>query len=618
MRLVQTSSPRTLDMKFLFRAFKIEPHEIKGALQAFLFIFILMASFQIVKPVRDALPSDWGDTSRAIQWSFTFIISTVAVTIYNFLTSRISLRIMVPGVFIFFALSFLTIFSAYKTGYSVAILGKVFYVWSSVFSLFHISVFWSFISQFYNKAESKRLFSFINTGASAGAIVGPLLVIWLAKNLSEENSLLITAGCLFMTLPLVFSLNKGGLKNGKIEDEKPKLNPNPFSGFMELVANQKLLGIASFIFVFTGISTFFYVFQSDLLVDFSYAERKTLLGSVELITSILTILLGIFVSNRLSLNFGLPTSLGIVPIIVAILLCFLSLSPVIMLVLSLQVLRRAGNYSITRPSREILYTAVSRDARFKTKPIIDVAVYRGGDVFWIWLIALLTDRLGMKFGQMIFVGVGVAILVGIIGFILGRNHEAEEKLQGEESTQLKPTAAGSIKAIAGFLMVLVPILAFCFYLSRKPSPEDAAWAQKVKAAAPAEWTFINERSAPPNLKDPRTWKDRGVGQIQFLVKAEPLDAEDKNWLVHTIYLQREPDPDHPAEQVAGAFVAHQTSIINFDSGKAIEDLSHIDGFEKVTEFSKKQALTILKDESLARAFRRRVKDIESALEKNAE
>ena len=168
---------------------------------------------------------------------------------------------------------------------------------------------------------------------------------------------MLTAGCLFGTLPLIFSINKRAVIESESGEKKPKLNPNPFSGFVELVSNQKLLGIAAFIFVFTGISTFFYVFQSDLLVDFSYAERKTLLGSVELMTSILTILLGMFVSNRLSLNFGLPTALGIVPIIVAVLLLFLSLSPVIMLVLVLQVLRRAGNYSITRPSREILYSA---------------------------------------------------------------------------------------------------------------------------------------------------------------------------------------------------------------------------------------------------------------------
>ena len=601
-------------MTIFAKIFKIEPDEVKGALQAFLFIFILMASFQIMKPVRDALPSDWGDTSRAIQWSFTFVISTVAVTVYNFLTSRVSLRIMVPGVFVFFGLSFLAIFGAYKSGYSVAILGKVFYVWASVFSLFHISVFWSFISQFYNKSESKRLFGFINTGASVGAIVGPLMVIWFAKNLSEENILLITAGCLFGTLPLIFSINKRAVIESESGEKKPKLNPNPFSGFVELVSNQKLLGIAAFIFVFTGISTFFYVFQSDLLVDFSYAERKTLLGSVELVTSILTILLGMFVSNRLSLNFGLPTALGIVPIIVAVLLLFLSLSPVIMLVLVLQVLRRAGNYSITRPSREILYTAVSRDARFKTKPIIDVAVYRGGDVFWIWLIAFLSDRMGMPFSQMLFVGIGVALLLGVIGVFLGRAHEAEERSMGEDSRKSRAEGGSLKKAFLGFALVLVPILIFCSYLARKPSEEDAAWAQKVKKAAPSEWLFVNERSSPPKLNDPRTWKDRGVGQIQFLVKAEQVE-DDGNWLVHTAYLRRERSGDDPQEQLAGAYLTRKTSIVDFERAKSIEDLNEIEGFENVEEFTIEQARSILRKEKLGRAFVKRIEDIQRAYQK---
>jgi len=407
---------------------KIESHELKDALISFLFIFMLMASYQIMKPVRDALPSDWGDVALPMQWTFTFIVSTIAVSIYNFLASKFSPKTLVPAVFIFFATTFAGIFTAFKVGVSPTLLGKIFYVWSSVFSLFHISVFWSFLSQKYTKEESKRLFGFINIGASAGAIAGPLLIIQFASNLSVENILIITAATLVMTLPLIKLLNQSSNNSKKSDINKVSLNSNPFSGFQELISHNKLKGIAAFIFFFTGVSAFLYYIQTGLLEDYTRTERKELLGSVELITNTLTILIGIFATNRIAQKFGLSTSLGIVPLLVAVLIVALSLHPAIMLVLALQVVRRAGNYAITRPSREILYTAVSPEARFKTKPIIDVAIYRGGDVFWIWTITLTGDHLfQLTLTQHLFFGATVALITGLIGVYLGKKHESSEQ-----------------------------------------------------------------------------------------------------------------------------------------------------------------------------------------------
>jgi len=418
---------------------QIEPSEIKGALISFLFIFLLMASYMIMKPVRDALPSDWGDVSLAQQWTYTFIVSTIAVSIYNVCASKISLRRLVPGVFVFFATTFLAIYMSYRAGVEVTLLGKIFYVWSSVFSLFHISVFWSYLSQHYNKQESKRIFGFINTGASAGAICGPLLIILLSSSMSVENILLVTSGVLLLTLPLIAILNRHFDEKEHNEQKTMTLSSNPFSGFIELLTHKRLLGIALFIFLFTGISAFLYSTQKNLLIEYSSAERKQLLGSVELATNILTILLGIFATNRIAKKFGMATTLSLVPFVVGILLLLLSANPAILLVLALQVTRRAGNYAITRPAREILYTAVDREARFKTKPIIDVAVYRGGDVFWIWIIAFLGDGwLNLGLSTILCVGAGVCFIWGLVGIYLGRKHEQSEQEEAETGPTEKP------------------------------------------------------------------------------------------------------------------------------------------------------------------------------------
>ncbi|MGJ8633484.1 MAG: NTP/NDP exchange transporter [Luteolibacter sp.] len=411
---------------FFEKTTQIQPSEFKGAIVSFLFIFILMASYMIVKPVRDALPSDWGDISLAQQWTYTFLVSLVAVSVYNFFASVISLRKLVPSIFVFFAITFIALYIAFKAGIDPGLLGKIFYTWSSVFSLFHISVFWSFLSQQYSKSQSKRIFGFINTGASVGAIVGPALILWLADSMSVENILLVTSGALLLALPLIAILNRIFDKQDH-QQIPPTLNKNPFSGFAEFINHKRLIGIAAFIFLFTGISAFLYSTQTGLLAEYSSSERKELLGSVELATNILTIVIGIFATNRIARKFGMPTTLSLVPFIVGGLLLLLSANPAIILVLALQVVRRSGNYAITRPAREILYTAVDREARFKTKPIIDVAVYRGGDVVWIWIIALLGDAwLKLELPAIICVGAGVAVIWGIVGIFLGRKHELGE------------------------------------------------------------------------------------------------------------------------------------------------------------------------------------------------
>ncbi|MFC5050103.1 NTP/NDP exchange transporter [Rubritalea spongiae] len=409
------------------RLTQIKPHEVLTTLLAFLFIFILMSSYNIVKNARDILPSDWGDTSRAIQWSYTFLASTIAVSIYNFFASRTSLKRLVPSAFVLFALSFLAIYTAFSLNFDGAILGKVFYCWSSVFSLFHLSVFWSYISQHHTKEQSKRLFGFINTGASLGGIIGPSIMIIFPENMQLQNVLLVTAMALLAVLPIIYILNRKYEDVEFKDDSQTKLSPNPFSGFSELITHKRLLGIAGFIFLYSGISTFFYVTQSDLLADHVKAERTELLGWLDLVTNGLTILLGIFAANRIARKFGLSTSLSIVPIVTAVLLVVLSMNPAVLLVLALQVLRKAGNYSITRPAREILYTGVDKEARFKTKPIIDVAVYRGADVFWIWTLAFLGDGfLNLGLSSKLLVGAGVAVIWGLLGIYLGRKHEKEE------------------------------------------------------------------------------------------------------------------------------------------------------------------------------------------------
>ncbi|MDB2385095.1 MFS transporter [Polaribacter sp.] len=422
---------------YIQKATNIKPSEIKIAVVSFLFVFILFASYMILKPVRDSMPSDWGDVALATQWTYTFICSTIAVTIYNFIAAKVKMNYLVPGIFVFFSLSFIFFYFGYKNVFTIPHIGKIFYIWISIFSLFHVSVFWGFMTENFSKEQSKRIFGFITTGASIGAIVGPTIVtLILSANIPESTILLITSLLLLSVVPLIFYLNvefkkikdKDENKVSSSTSDKKKLSNNLFSGFQEFKKHPKLIGIASFIFLYTAIGTFFYYIQTNVLEDYSRGERRQILGSIELITNALTILIGVLGTNRLITKFGLSTSLPIIPFFIGALILLLSLHPAVWMVLAFQVIRRSGNYAITRPSREILFTSVDSDARFKTKPLIDVAIYRGGDVFWVWVLALLGEGyFNLSLVPILLICCSVAIVWGIVGFIIGKKYDKEEE-----------------------------------------------------------------------------------------------------------------------------------------------------------------------------------------------
>lgn len=414
----------------------IRASELKAAMMSFVFIFTLMASYMILKPVRDAMPSDWGDVTLATQWTYTFIFSTIAVIVYNFIASQIQLRYLVPGVFIFFSFSFILFYLAYQGVFTIPHIGKVFYVWISIFSLFHISVFWGFMTGNFNKEQGKRIFGFITTGASIGAIVGPVIVTFIIdKDVNEGTILLFTSTLLLIPIPIIFYLNRlfkkmgSHQKNNQTTINTKSLSANPLSGFQEFIKHPRLIGIATFIFLFTAISAFFYFTQTNVLKEYARGERRQILGSVELITNTLTIILGFFATSRLTTRFGLSTTLSIVPFFIAIFMLLIGVHPAVWMVLGLQIIRRSGNYAITRPSREILFTTVDNEARFKTKPFIDVAIYRGGDVFWIWVIALLGEGyFNLSLTPILVICSVIAVIWGVVGLRLGRKFDKENNI----------------------------------------------------------------------------------------------------------------------------------------------------------------------------------------------
>lgn len=406
-------------------ASNIEANELRSVLVAFTLVFTLMAAWYILRPVRDAMASDWTDTEVSFLWNINFVISVAAVALYGIAVSRIPFKYLVPSVYTFFGLSFVAFYFAVSGMENRKFIDQTFYVWVSVFSLFHVSVFWSFMSDLYTKEQSNRLFAFIAAGSSAGALVGPLIPALFAKNLGTDTLMLIAALALVVPTALVMYLERLkviDLKNEHVHADlsAAKIGGKPLAGFKLFLGNPYLLAIGVFILLYTAIGSFVYFEQKNLLADFSREERTLILARVDLIVNILTFAVGMFATSRIIKRFGMAATLASVPVFIAIGLFILAFAPLLIVVLALQVARRAGNYAITRPAREMLFTAVDRETRFKAKPVIDIAVYRGGDAISSAVFATLTDGFGLGLAAMAAIGAGIAAVWAWMGVYLGR------------------------------------------------------------------------------------------------------------------------------------------------------------------------------------------------------
>ncbi|MDA9330886.1 MFS transporter [Gammaproteobacteria bacterium] len=431
--------------KFLKTASRIEEREIKAVIFSFLFVVVLMSAYYILRPVRDAMASDWTDAEVSWLWTINFFISTAIVALYGLMVSKFRFRLLVPVMYGIFAGSFVIFYFLASISDDRTIIDKAFYVWVSVFSLFHISVFWSFMSELFSKEQSRRLFGIIAVGASVGGLIGPSITAFFSVSLGTDNLMLIASMMLLIPIPIIFylqTLKVTDLNNEELDPTTPNqsIGGSPFAGFKMFFSNPYLLSIGLFIFLYTGISSFVYFELKNLLSDLSRSERSVIWAQMDLAVNILAISAGLFATSRIVTRFGMPLTIALVPVMICIGLLVLAISPFLGVVVMLQIIRRAGNYAVTRPAREMLFTLVDQETRFKAKPVIDIVAYRGGDMLMAWLFTGLTQGLGLGLAAVAAFGAGMAALWSLVGIYLGRwferdNTEPKDYVTSKNSTE---------------------------------------------------------------------------------------------------------------------------------------------------------------------------------------
>jgi AAA family ATP:ADP antiporter len=204
-----------------------------------------------------------------------------------------------------------------------------------------------------------------------------------------------------------------------------KLGVNPFSGFARFVSKPYLLWIGAFILLYVMMNTFLYYELRKVMGDLDRETRAQIWASIDLAVNVLAAVTALFATGRLTTRFGMPTTLAVVPMIMAIGWAVVAFNPVMLSVVLVQVVRKAGNYSITRPGREMLFTLVDDETRFKAKPVIDTVVYRGGDVATAWFYTIIVKVFGLGLAGVAGVGALFALLWAMVGAYLGRRFDKE-------------------------------------------------------------------------------------------------------------------------------------------------------------------------------------------------
>ena len=407
-------------MHWLYKSVQAKPAELKALLYSFAYFFCLLCSYYMLRPVRDEMGIQGGVEN--LQWLFTatFVAMVCTIPVFGWLGSRFARAKLLPVVYGFFILNIVLFYLLYRTGtIPPQYLARGFFVWVSVFNLFAVSVFWSFMVDLFDAEQAKRLFGFIAAGGSAGAIAGPTLTALLAGPVGPINLLLISA--LFLGAALFCMYRLRGWARRHQRREPRALGGGNFDGVRRVAQSPYLLGICMYVLLYSMISTFLYFTQAEIVRDaFSESSDRTrLFALMDLLTNGLTISLQIFVTGRFARRWGLGVTLALVPAIVIVGFTILSIFPVLTVLICVQVLRRAGNYAIARPGREMLFSVLAREDKYKSKNFIDTVVYRGGDAISGWVYAGLS-AIGMMASGIAAVGAIAGAIWLAIGWQLGQ------------------------------------------------------------------------------------------------------------------------------------------------------------------------------------------------------
>ena len=423
----------------LARLFRVEPEEVAPAGAGFAMFFLLFAGYFLLRPVRETMGIAGGVEN--LQWLFTgtFVATLAALPLFGWIASRVRRRRILYWLFGFFATNLLVFAVGFLARPDDIWLARAFYIWLSMFNLVAISAAWSVLADLFVTTEAKRLFALMASGASLGGLVGPLLGVALVARIGHAGLLLLSAvlliGSASCARVLQWWRDRHPCSLSQSIERRQPLGGSPFAGAVEVLRSPYLLGIALYVLLLAGVSTFLY-FDQARLVEAAYplkTDQTRIFGTIDVVVQALAIVSQLFITGRLAQRLGIGALLVAVPLLTAAGFLWLGIAPTFAVLAVVMVVRRSGEYALVRPGREMLYTVVPAREKYKAKNFNDTVVYRGADAASGWVktgVDLLAQQPGVAMG----LGAIVALGWALTGGSLARRQRALEAADAPVST----------------------------------------------------------------------------------------------------------------------------------------------------------------------------------------
>ena len=420
------------------RVFEIEHEEVATVALGFAMFFLLFAGYFVLRPVRETMGIAGGVEN--LQWLFTgtFLATLAALPLFGWVAARVQRRRILYWVFGFFATNLLLFAFGFSMRPDDVWLARAFYIWLSMFNLIAISVAWSVLVDVFAAPEAKRLFALMASGASIGGLVGPLLGVLLVASIGHAGLLVISAVLLTGSALCVHSIQRWREAHPiamQPAEGRRALGGSPLAGATEVLRSPYLLGIALYVLLLASVSTFLY-FDQARLVQATYplkTDQTRVFGLIDMVVQALAIVSQWFITGRLAQRLGIGVLLIAVPLLTAVGFAWLAIAPTFAVLAVVMVVRRSGEYAFVRPGREMLYTPLAPEAKYKAKNFNDTVVYRGADAVSSW-VKTGVDLLAQQPAVAMVLGALVAVCWMLTGVSLATRYRALESRVGTHAS----------------------------------------------------------------------------------------------------------------------------------------------------------------------------------------
>ena len=414
-----------LAKQYLMRWTDIGERELRAVLWSFAYFFCLLCGYYVLRPIRDEMGIQIGVGNLAWLFTATFVAMLAVVPAFGWVSSRFPRRRFLPYVYLFFVANLLVFFVLFREKIAVDQARTAFFVWVSVFNLFVVSVFWSFMADLYDTAQARRFYGFIAAGGTSGAISGPAVTTLLAVPLGPVNLLLVSGAFLLAATGCVVQLSKWGTAEVSTSASDRPVGGGLFDGIRLVLVSPYLMMICAYVVLYSILSTFLYFEQQQIVKSAisSSAQRTQLFAAADLAVNVLTLSLQMLLFSRFLRWFGIAGGLVLIPLLSVPGFLALGITPTLVVLMGFGILRRAAEFAICKPARETLFNALSREEKYKAKNFMDTAVYRAADMTSGWMFQGL-QAIGLTLSGIAYIAAPVTVLWAAVGVWLARRHRA--------------------------------------------------------------------------------------------------------------------------------------------------------------------------------------------------